>query len=262
MSKTTSETEKPLPSKILDHEKPIEFSESFKWSELPATFTAESYHAWLETTLPFVKTMTRCSWKDAGSVIRVGEWRFYLEALPIWTRRKKHFLLSDTYPCRTSLNVYRGPTPRSIRFDAEVSIPVLADAQGKPWMSLAPNEIFTQRGQVRRAKKNTAIAGLGMGWAADKILQRSQVKSLTVYEKDRSILDYFGAILKEKYGDKVKLVRADAYDVDWSQHDVSIWDIWETYGEAAWDRKYLAIRDKLRAEDKTCLGWGEGLTTN
>jgi len=257
------EKREPLPTKIYNHEKPIPFVENFKWSDLNATFTAESFTNWMYNALPVMKTLKpvkRSIWKEAEKkgVVLGDDKVFYLRPFPIW-HYTAPFRFMKERPTRGALDVYRGTTTKTVAFDNIVYIPVLANKQMAPWMSLTPNEVFTLRGQIRRAKNDVAMAGLGLGWVARKVLERKQVKHLTIYEKDKSIVDFFGKSLLEDFPDRVTLVHVDAYDVDWLKHDVALWDIWMEYGDAAWDKKYKEIRDNMKSNGKICIGWGEGL---
>jgi len=265
--KKKSTKKESLPTKIRDWEKPIPFTETFKWDDLSSynltTFTANSYTEWMGETLPIINSMGIGNKKGT----KVGDWLFYLKPLPLfyWGSPFASFgfgfggMGAKQHAMRSTLAVYRGETPRNVCFDAVVNIPVLADKYLHPWMSLTPNEIFTLRGSIRRAKKDTAIAGLGMGWVARKVLERKQVKHLTIYERSQDLIDFFGNPLVEDFGDRVSLVCCDAYDAPWMNHDVALWDIWQGFGEAGWDRKYRKIRDEMRDADKVCIGWGEGV---
>lgn len=266
-----------LPTGIGEHETVIEFDEKFKWpgTGRRITFDGPQFQEWIYETLPMARTMqTMEPSRAAKEGVKLGEFVFYMLPLPMWRWGSRWeglvpFILPDTrlVPMRCALEIYRARQAAQCAFSTEISIPVLSKPDPfsrerlEPWMSLTPNEVFTQRGQIRRAKKDTAMAGLGLGWAARRVLQRKQVTHLTIYEKSQEILDHFGQPLQEDFGDKLTLVCADAYEVDWMQHNVALWDIWEDWGEAAWDRKYLAIRDNMEMHGKVCVGWGQGVPT-
>ena len=100
------------------------------------------------------------------------------------------------------------------------------------------------------------MAGLGLGWAARRVLERKKVDHLTVVERDLDVIKTFGNPLKEEFGDKLTLVCGDAYEQDWMPYDVSLWDIWADYGGVAWDRKFEKIRKDLELAGKACVYWG------
>jgi hypothetical protein len=278
--KTKKKKRGKLPTGIGENEVVIPFEEKFKWPDTHkrVTFDGPQFQEWIHQTLPVsreLKPMDHEKAKTDG--VKLDEFVFYMRPLPMWRWGSRYenvgyfmpFL--DTSPPiekRCCLELYRNRQAAYCAFSSVIDIPVLAKpgpvldgSKLEPWMSLTPNEVLTQRGQIRRAKKDTAMAGLGLGWAARKVLERKQVKHLTVYEKSQAIIDYFGESLAADYPDKVTLVCADAYEVDWQQHDVSLWDIWEDWGGAAWDRKFEKIRMELEADGKVCVGWGQGVST-
>lgn len=247
----------PLPTKISGYEKPVDFTENFKWSRSLTTFTASSYQSWVRSILPQFDDMEY----GMDKFIKIGpDFQFMFRPMEIWHRTYNFLFSTKEHTTRSRLEIYRGETAGYIAFDDTVYIPILCTNSKSTWMSLTPNEVLTLRGQVRRSKGDVGIAGLGLGWTARRILERKQVKKLTVYEKNEHVIEYFGTRLKDEFGDRLTLINCDAYEADWSQHDVSLWDIWDSYGGAGWDRKYTKIRDSLIADGKVCIGWGEGVT--
>ena len=265
-----------LPTTIERQETVVFFEESFKYpgTNRMVTFDGPQFQEWAHKTLPVSRGLEPMSQAEATHAgIKIDDFVFYLLRLPLYRWGSRYegmgffggmFLPTDSIPIRNKLEVYRGKQHGYCGFSTPINIPVLAKPDqfvaGKlnPWMSLTPSEVMTQRGQIRRAKKDTAMAGLGLGWAARKVLERKQVKHLTVYEKSQGVIDYFGASLLEDYPDKVTLVCADAYDVSWKAHDVVLWDIWDAWGDASWDRKFEKIKKGLEDADKVCVGWGQG----
>lgn len=220
---------------------------------------AASYRAWLVSILPQVADMPIVSYEKAVDVgVLIGKCYFYNRLFPVcdW---ETLFLFGTPRPQPTSLKLYRGRTEAHVCFTEDVSIPVLCKNNLEPWMSLTLNEVSTQRGQVRRARGSVGMAGLGLGWAARRVLERSAVTRLTVYERDPDVAAYFGKPLLEKFGERLRIVQQDAYEVDWKVHDVSLWDIWPNWGDASDDSRYKRIRNDLRAAGKVCVGWGEGV---
>jgi hypothetical protein len=269
LKKKKQPTQKTLPQKMYDWEKPVPFDESFKWpgcNEL-ITFDGPSYEDWTIAMLPCIADMPVISHREAAEQgTAVGEkYVFYRRALPLMYWSTGHAygmlaLIATPRPTRGKLEIYRRRTAGYCAFSTAVGIPVLAQIGTlTPWMSLTPNEIFTQRGQIRRTRKNTGMAGLGLGWAARKVLQRKQVDHLTVVERDEDIIKMFGTPLQKEFGNRLTIKHGDAYEHDWSQHDVSIWDIWKGWGDASDDRRFWKIKETLQADGKVCEGWGQGV---
>lgn len=239
----------------------VPFSEDIRFPGANRTIIidAASYRKWLVSVLPQVADMPCVGYEQAPKVgAPVGCGYFYSRLFPVcdWISL---FPFSTPKPRATRLKLYRGRTVAYVCFTEDVAIPVLCDANLEPWMSLTPNEVVTQRGQVRRAKGNVGMAGLGLGWAARRVLERSSVTRLQVYERDPEIAAYFGKPLQQQFGERLQIVVQDAYEADWKSHDVALWDIWPGWGDASDDSRYMRIRNDLRAAGKVCVGWGEGV---
>jgi hypothetical protein len=238
------------------------FTENFKFPGAGRLirFDAASYTAWVAQALPLVVGLKPLEPdKVLKKGIKVGGYYFYLRPLPAETLQYGFMFSSAKTMVRSSLPIYRRTTAANACFSDEVAIPVLCGCLLQPWMSLTPNEISTQRGSIRRARGDVGMAGLGLGWAARKVLERKSVKRLTVYEHDPDVVDFFGASLKTDFGDRVKFVVGDAYAAYWLQHDVALWDIWQGYGDASDDKVFWKIKRDMEAADKVCTGWGENI---
>jgi SAM-dependent methyltransferase len=146
----------------------------------------------------------------------------------------------------------------AVMFTGPVHIPILSIGR-RPWMSLTPMEIYTLRSAIRVAKGNVLIAGLGMGWLTQRILENPKVTSVMQVELDKDIIDYFGEPLKNIYSDKLQLIHNDVYqyldEVSINTFDTIIFDIWSKHGEAADDEAFQNIKD---THDKDNVwGWGD-----
>jgi hypothetical protein len=261
----------PKPSGILEWEKPVDWSEDFQLPTRSSNicFTASSYKSWCDSVFPQLVDMPTCEsidtvLKNAGKnerCIRIGDYYLSKLTFPVWeyaTPSVPHGWLFKPQWTRARLSVHRSATQVShCGFDGPVDIPILSkinDDRLRTWMSLTPNEVITLRSHVRRARGTVGIAGLGMGWFARRVLERKVVQHVTIVEKDPQIIKYFGGLLSE-FGDRVDFVAGDAYNHNWDDYDVTLWDIWEKIGDSAWDSRFLKIRDRLRNAGKVCEGW-------
>lgn len=100
-------------------------------------------------------------------------------------------------------------------------------------MSDTPAEIADHSYFARsRAKGHVLINGLGLGWIVEVLLQKKEVKTITVIEKSKDVID----LVKQHYYDKCPkdkhliIVHADAleYKPEKGQRYDAVWhDIWD-----------------------------------
>lgn len=102
------------------------------------------------------------------------------------------------------------------------SVEYLAFAQkGEVWMSIIPNEINTHIGPISHAHGNVVTFGLGMGYFVFHAIEKDDVKSLTVIEKDRKIINFFNQYILPQLSkrEKINIICADAYSYIKENHD-------------------------------------------
>lgn len=82
------------------------------------------------------------------------------------------------------------------------------------WMSITPNEIETMKGPIARAFGNVVTIGLGMGYYAYMISLKDNVESITIVEKDPSIIKLFEEVILPKFEQKrkIKIIQMDAFE--------------------------------------------------
>lgn len=92
---------------------------------------------------------------------------------------------------------------------------------GVTWMSLIPNEIETMRSPIASAKGNVLVYGLGIGYYAYMIHLKEEVRTVTIVEKDRRIIDLFDKHLYRQfpYPEKIRVIRADALQYEKESND-------------------------------------------
>lgn len=119
-------------------------------------------------------------------------------------------------------------------FTKEVSFPALYEGK-LPWMSICPSEIHSMRAPIAEAFGRVLVLGLGLGYFPFHIIQKEEVISVTVVEKNpsvielfrRGILPFFPRAAKEK----LRLIEADAYSyldgLAGGEYDFCFADLWE-----------------------------------
>jgi len=99
-------------------------------------------------------------------------------------------------------------------------------------MSNTPAEQRTNFGVVRNSRGDVLIAGLGIGMILVPILEKREVKTVTVVEASRDVIELVEpSIRKVKGGKKLRVVEASIFD--WQppkdqKYDCIYFDIWAT----------------------------------
>lgn len=85
---------------------------------------------------------------------------------------------------------------------------------GREWMTMMPNELVTQRTPIKRAKGRVATYGLGLGYFAYMCAAKDEVESVTVVERDGSVISLFRELILPcfKNKEKIEIVCADAFE--------------------------------------------------
>jgi hypothetical protein len=93
-------------------------------------------------------------------------------------------------------------------------------------MSDTPMELNTNREFIENAKGDILIGGLGMGLIVMSIQNKKEVKSITIVEKEKEVID----LMKDfPFNKKVKIIEADIFTYTPEQtFDYLYFDIWYT----------------------------------
>ena len=82
------------------------------------------------------------------------------------------------------------------------------------WMSVIPHEINTMKEPLSHMKGRVVVMGLGLGYFAFHCLEKKEVTSLVVVEKDSRLISLFNEELKPFFpnASKLTILAGDAYD--------------------------------------------------
>ena len=98
------------------------------------------------------------------------------------------------------------------------------------WMSITPNEIITMEKHINKAHGNIVVFGLGLGYFPFMCALKEEVKSITIIENDRQIIDIFQKYLFPQFinQEKIRIVNSDAFDVIKKElhYDFAFVDLW------------------------------------
>ena len=97
-------------------------------------------------------------------------------------------------------------------FTEKFSYPRVTE-KGREWMTVTPNEINTMRNPIEKARGDTLAFGLGLGYYAYMVSEKSTVTSVTVVERDASVIRLFERFLLPQFPNKkkIRIVCDDAF---------------------------------------------------
>lgn len=119
---------------------------------------------------------------------------------------------------------------------------------GVEWMSVIPNEIVTMRSAIDRARGKVLTFGLGLGYFAFHASLKDEVESVTVAERDETVIKLFTEHILPSfpYPDKVRVICTDAFDyakgeMGGAGYDYIYTDIWHDPSDGA--ELYLKMKE-------------------
>lgn len=134
----------------------------------------------------------------------IGEWEIREDRLTPYT----------AFVCDDPITLPDGRIiPQIGYFDCEFSfLSVLQN--GREWMTMMPNELVTQRIPIKKASGRVCTYGLGLGYFAFMCARKDEVESVTVVERDESVIKLFRELLLPCFEnkEKIEIVCADAFE--------------------------------------------------
>lgn len=98
-------------------------------------------------------------------------------------------------------------------FSEEFSFPTVFE-DGVEWMAIKPNEIETMKPHIEKMSGDVCVFGLGIGYFAYMVSEKADVASVTIVERDSSVINLFEKYILPQFPskDKIKIVKGDAFD--------------------------------------------------
>ncbi|MBR6570926.1 MAG: hypothetical protein IKK75_10800 [Clostridia bacterium] len=121
--------------------------------------------------------------------------------------------------------------PQTGFFTRDFRAPVVEE-NGREWMTVTPSEINTMTADIRAAYGKVAVFGLGLGYYAFMVSEKSEVTEVTVIERDPEVISLFREFILPQFPhkEKVTVIEADAYAfaaaMGDQQYDCAYVDIW------------------------------------
>ena len=162
------------------------------------------------------------------------------------TLRPMELFISDDFQRDVAGHVF----PQLGWFSGAFIFPALCE-DGRPWMTVTPNEINTIRPAIRESRGKVLTYGLGLGYYAFHSLLKPEVTSVTVVEKSPHVIEVFRRLLLPHFPhpEKLRILQADAFEyaahtAPIEGYDVVFTDIWRDVADGLpLYRRMKAIHD-------------------
>jgi hypothetical protein len=238
----------------------------------PLELDADSYNKWIRQVC--YACPSGClsdelleSKKSKNCLIQVGSYEFYVRNLPTHHTVFGGFLgFGAPQRIKTIQPIYQEHQRGYVSYNDVVHIPILSrpskrrGGEDQVWMSLTPMEVFSQREAISLAHGKVLIAGLGMGWLTQRVLDNPEVENVTQVEINPDILSFFGTPLVENNPGRIVLIHSDIWkyleQVDHRQFETVLFDIWPYYRDARDDKKFSKLMGDRTSRRLTTWGWG------
>ena len=98
-------------------------------------------------------------------------------------------------------------------FKEEYKYPAVLE-NNREWMLITPNEIETMEKPINEATGNVLTYGLGLGYYAYMLSMKEDVKTVTIVEKDKEIIELFNKYIlpQFRFKDKIRIINMDAFE--------------------------------------------------
>lgn len=148
-------------------------------------------------------------------------------------------------------------------FEEEFVFPAVLEG-GNEWMTLSPIDIDTCDEAIEDASGRVVTFGLGLGYYAYMVSEKEEVKSITVVEKSRDVIELFEKFILPHFPhkEKVKIVCEDAFvyaekEMPREKFDYAFVDTWRDAGDGAPMYKRMKALENL-SESTRFSYWIEG----
>ena len=120
------------------------------------------------------------------------------------------------------------------------------------WMRLTPLEIQGSYFSIERARGKVGIVGLGLGYVAQEMAKRDEVKEIIVYEVSKDVIDLYNSNFKKN--PKIKIINIDAFKAEPEEFDYFYADIYEYKITSDVVKDYEAFNKLHKIEEYSFFG--------
>ncbi len=135
-----------------------------------------------------------------------------IESFGAWTLERKKYVPYELFVFNDLKKMPDGRIlPQIGFFEEEFSYPCICQNR-REWMLITPNEIETMKKPIAEAFGNVLTYGLGLGYFAYIASLKKEVKSVTVIERDKTIIELFKKHILPQFENagKVNIIEFDA----------------------------------------------------
>ncbi len=186
--------------------------------------------------------------------LKDGEWEFRLESYAPY----RAVIVGDMI-CEDDFSEY---APLGF-FREKFDFPAVLEG-GNEWMTLTPVDLDTSDEAIDAAHGNVITFGLGLGYYAYMVSEKSEVESVTVIEKSEKLISFFKKHILPQFPErkKIRIINADAFEYAEFEmpkecYDVAFVDTWRDASDGAAMYQKMKPLEKLSAGTKF-LYWIEG----
>ncbi len=140
-------------------------------------------------------------------------------------------------------------------FPEEFSFPTVFE-DGVEWMAIKPNEIETMKPHIEKMVGDVCVFGLGIGYFAYMISEKPEVSSITIVERDSSVIRLFENYILPQFAhkEKIKIVKSDAFTYAKKQmiserFDCAFVDLWHDVSDGV--ELYIKMKKLEACNPKT-----------
>lgn len=150
----------------------------------------------------------------------------------------------DVVSARTA--VLTGRAPVSHALEAPLTIHTLTEGGLGIWMSDTPPELVAMHAFAQRARGDVLVGGLGLGIVVRYLAMNPRVRSVTVVERERDVLDLIGPGLRRDVKVPVRLehMRLERFleKLPAWPYGSAFFDTWTGTGVTTWAQDVVPLR--------------------
>ncbi len=178
-----------------------------------------------------------------------------------WEMRTSSYAPFEAFVCREiTVENDMKELPHIGFFAEKFDFPAVFE-NGREWMTVTPNEIETMRVPIEQAHGRVITLGLGLGYFTHQASEKENVTSVTVIERDESVISLFKEFILPQFehAKKVEIICADALDYlekndPEEKFDFMFADLWHDSSDGlGLYIKLKALEKKQKREEKSSL---------